>query len=369
MTSWASAVSLAVSLCMSSSGIVQEPAPAEPEQPVAEETEPEPTPKPEPAAQPEPDLGDALLVEARERYIEGGRLFGSRRYLEAAAAYERSYAAVPVGKTLYNVALSYEKGGDYVSALDAYLRYLDLPGCPAPQEHCADRRGEVTDTVTKLRGKVGTLSIMIDEGVEVQGFEIDDRFIPPEDFPLVLTPGRYEFRVRGLRRNEVRTREVEILAGQITSLVIGPFNAPDPAFDGEPRKTDGDGVAAPSRRHTEEERRRRLRIAFYGGVGATALAGVATGVVGGLALQAHNEFESRCRGDGVDCTGSTYPEDAFDRVQQLRPVTNALIGVTAGLGITTVVLGLFAFSGRQGEGARASVTRVEPSPGGVRVRF
>lgn len=380
MTSWGSAVSLAVSLSMSSSGIVQEAAPAESEPP-AEETgveepkveeptaEAAPEPKPEPAAQPEPDLGDALLVEARERYVEGGRLFGSRRYLEAAAAYERSYAAVPVGKTLYNVALSYEKGGDYVSALDAYLRYLDLPGCPAPQEHCADRRGEVTDTVTKLRGKVGTLSIMIDDGVEVQGFEIDDRFIPPEDFPMVLTPGRYEFRVRGLRRNEVRTREVEILAGQITSLVIGPFNAPDPAFDGETREPEGDGVAAPSRRLSEEERRRRLRIAFYGGVGATALAGIATGVVGGLALQAHNEFERRCRGEGIDCTGSTYPQDAFDRVQQLRPATNALIGVTAGLGITTVVLGLFAFSNRQGAGARASVTRVQPSPGGVRVRF
>lgn len=312
---------------------------------------------------------DALMQEAYDRFDEGNELFLDRRYAEAVAAYERSYAAVPNGYVLYNLGLAYEKAGDYVRALDANLRYVALPDCVGEEYLCAANRDEVEATITKLRAKVGTLSVMIDEGVELRGFEIDGRFLPAEDFPLVLTPGRYELRVRGLRRNEIRTREVEIVPGQITSLVIGPFNAPEPTFDPIVREPEGDGIAAPTSRLDEQERRRRLRIAFYSGVGVTAASGVATAVVGGLALQAHGEFENRCRGEGVDCTGQPFPEDAFNRVEQLRPVTGALIGVTAGLGITTVVLGLFAFSERQGPGARASVTRIEPSPGGVRLRF
>lgn len=367
---WTSAVALAVAVTMSSAGMSIAP-PSDVEQPVEGGPDEHESAADGPAgvSQGGNPLQGALMQEAVKRFEEGNDMFRERRYLEAVAAYERSYAAVPNGYVLYNLGLAYEKAGDYVRALDANLRYVALPDCVGEEFLCAVNREEVEATITKLRGKVGTLSLMVDDGVEVRGFEVDDRFLPPEDFPLVLTPGRYELRVRGIRRHEVRTREVAIEAGQITSLVIGPFNEPEPALDPGGQQPEGDDVAGPTVRIDEEARRRRLRIAFYGGVGATALAGVATGVVGGLALRAHNEYEARCRGAGVDCTGSTYPQDAFDRVEQLRPVTNALIGVTAGLGITTVVLGLFAFSDRQGAGARASVTRVRPSPGGVRVRF
>ena len=313
-------------------------------------------------------LEDALLVEARDRYVEGRKLFIDRNYLDAALAFERSYAAVPGGTTLYAMALSYEKAGNYVQALEGYLRYLDLPECPADGGHCSTLADEVKETVTKLRGKVGRLTIVIDEGVELQGIEIDDRFIPPDEFPLVLTPGRYELRVRGIRRDEVRTRQVEIAAGELTSLLIPAFDAPDPVVDLEPAPREELSTPPPGRR-LEEERRRRLRIAFYSGVGATAASAIVTGVVGGLTLNAYNEWGARCKGEGVDCSGTERPTDAKERFDRLQPVTNAMVGITAAAGITTVVLGLFAFSDRQGPSTRASVTRVTPTPGGVRVRF
>lgn|GEM_PF-1953884 len=367
MTAGVFAVSLAVALAIAP---VQVPA----EAPVATAEEPS-----EPAASTDEqassdaapgkgDLGDALLVEARKRYEEGADLFRERRYREAAEAYARSYAAVPVGETLYGVALSYEKAGDYVRSVDAYERYLDLPDCPAPGEHCAARRTEVEETVTSLRGKVGRISIVVDEGVELQGIEIDDRFLPPDDFPLVLAPGRYELRVRGIRRGEVRLRQVEVAAGEMTSILIPAFDAPDSPPDLEPIVDDGPSPPPPGRL-TEEERRRRLRLAFYGGVGVTVASGIATGVIGGLTLQAHREYDGRCKGEGVDCTGTERPDDAARRFETLQPATNALVAVTATVGLTTVVLALFAFSGKQGAGKRASVTRVTPTPGGVRVRF
>ena len=330
--------------------------------------QPEPEPEPEPVEEASAGLGDALIEEALDRFVEGGEYFDERRYIEAATAYERSYAAVALGKTLYNIALSYEKGGNVVKALTAYHRYLKLPDCPAPQEHCATRREEVVTTVAKLRTKVGELSIEVDPGVDLQGIEIGDRIVPPEDFPLVLSPGHYEIRERGYGRNEVRIREIDIEPGQVFSLLVVDFNAavPTPA---DARDTDTPVGPVPSTGRDEEERRRRLRIAFYSGVGATAVAGGVAAVLGALTLDNYKTFDARCKGKGVDCTGTSFPADARRQFNQLQPTTNALIGVTAALGVTTVVLGLFAFTGRKGAGARASVVRVSPGPSGIRLRF
>ncbi len=314
-----------------------------------------------------PTLEDALYEEAVERFEEGGRLFARRRYLEAAAAYERSFIATAVGNTLYNLGLSYEKGGNIVRAIEAYERYVALPDCPAPQDLCANRRSEVRNTILELKKQVGELTILVDEGVELRGIEIDGSLIPPEDFPLVLEPGRFELRIRGRRRGQVRTRSVEIDAGQRTSLLISGFEPPtkpqvrpDPIVDDRPERE--------NRRISEQERRRRLKIAFYSGVGLTALAGIGVGVTGGLTLRAYNAQKDRCRGEGQNCFGTDYPADERDRVERLRPVTNALVGVTAALGITTVVVGLFAFS-RESDGSSGGVTRVQAGPGSVRIRF
>lgn len=317
--------------------------------------------------EPPGSLDDALYEEAHDRYIEGNDLFLQRRYLDAGAAFRRSYAAVATGRALYALGLSYEKGGDLVQALEAYRRYLDLPDCVPPELHCAAMREEVQGIEAKLRTKVGELSVEVDDEVELLGIEIGDRIIPAEDFPIILTPGHYEIRERGYGPGEVRIREIDVEAGQVFSLLIVDFGAAEtPPSESV---TDPGPPSRPSNRLTEEERRRRLRIAFYSGVGVTAAAGIATGIVGGLTLRAYRDQEDRCRGEGIDCSGTVYPLDERERVEQLRPVTNALVGVTAGLGITTVVLGLFAFSGKRGAGARASVTRVTPTPGGVRVRF
>lgn len=369
MNLWMSFGSAAVSMFVSLAAVAPPELPAAPaEDASVPEVEPAAEEPAEAEETPSLGMGDALMQEAYDRFLDGNARFRDRRYLAAAADYERSYAAVPSGHALYNLSLAYEKGGDYVRALDACLRYVELPDCSGEEMLCANKREEVKQTITTLRTKVGTLSIVVDDGVKLQGIEIDERILPPEDFPLVLVPGNYELRVRGLRRGEVRTREVEVAAGQITSLLITGFNVPDPAVASDVvRREEPRGVTP--RRIDEEERRRRLRLAFYTGVGFTVASGVATAVVGGLAWKAHNEWDARCKGEGVDCTGTTSPLDARRQVEQLRPATNALVGVTAGLGITTVVLGLFAFSGRKGPGARASVTRVEPTAGGVRVRF
>ena len=372
MSAWVSALALSVSVALAPVATVppvadDESAAADPSAPKLPSTSPADDETATPVAdspQPSPSLDDALYEEALDRYVEGQELFVQRQYLDAGAAFRRSYAAVATGRTLYAVGLSYEKGGDMVQALEAYRRYLDLPDCPAPEEHCAARRDEVRGIVAKLRTKVAELSIEVDDGVELLGIEIGDRIVPPEDFPIVLAPGHYEIRERGYGPSQVRIREIDVEAGQVFSLLIVDFDAQPKRPSNE--VSEPGPPSRPSNRLTEEERRRRLKIAFYSSAGATVAAGIATGVVGGLTQRYYNAYEGRCTGV---CPEEDYPLGAEQRFERLKPVTNVLVGVTAGLGIATVVLGLFAFSGKQGRGARASVTRVTPTPGGVRVRF
>ncbi len=372
MSAWVSAVALSVSVAVSSAPVLPEKEPdaesvlqteatdVESEAPSLAETA-NTDANPEAPAGPE----DVMYVEAYDRYLEAQGLFDLGLYLDAGAMFRRSYAAVPMGRTLYAVGLSYEKGGEVIPALEAYRRYLGLPDCPAPEDRCAANRSEVQGIVAKLRARVGELSIEVDDGVELLGIEIGDRMVPPEDFPIIVPPGHYVLRERGYGKGDVRIREIDIDAGQVFSLLVVDFDAP--TTPPPEQVTDPGPPSSPSNRISDEERRRRLRIAFYGGVGVTAAAGIATGVVGGLTLSAHNTYAGRCT--GTCGPGDGYPEDAEQRFDRLKPVTNALVGVTAGLGITTVVVGLFAFSGKRGRDSRASVTRVTPTPGGVRVRF
>lgn len=73
---------------------------------------------------------DDAVAEARapaERAVElndeGERLFGEGRYDEAAARFREGYALEPNPTFLYNLALTYEKAGNYRGALEALERY------------------------------------------------------------------------------------------------------------------------------------------------------------------------------------------------------------------------------------------------------
>lgn len=89
-------------------------------------------------AQTPPGEDAARVEEARAQYREGVNAFRSRRYAEAAIAFERSYRARPHPTTLYNAAESRLRAGDREGAIQM-LRDLLAMTDPAPDAQTVER--------------------------------------------------------------------------------------------------------------------------------------------------------------------------------------------------------------------------------------
>ena len=309
------------------------------------------------------------MDQAIRHFVEGQRLYDAGQYVDAAHEFERSYTAIRSGLTLYNIALSYEKGGLHVPAIQAAMQYLELPDCEAlgragPTRNCTTRRGEVEQTVERLRRQVSELVLAVEPNVELDEVRISGRVVPLEDFPLLLTPGPVEVEVRGTQPDQLKTRIVRLNPGETSRLYIGPFPAeqvvvrPDPGSN--PPPSEDPRVVAERRafREAEERRTRALRIAFWTGTAFTAASGVATAVLGGLTAAAKKDYdEGFCEEPCVCVDPPCYPFAERDRFESLKPATNAMAGVTAGLGLVTVVVGILAFTrGSRGSDRRPSAS-------------
>ncbi len=318
------------------------------------------------------------IEESIRHFNEGQALASEERYLEAAAEFERSFVAIESGITLRFLAVTYERGGRAVKALETARKYLALPDCDGPEkiDHpCAKRRGDVTALARRVRAQVGELTLDVPRGVALREIRIDGKPVPLESFPLVLEPASYEIDMFGMEPGQQRTRVVELDPGETEPLYVAPFTVDRPRDDGRGTTTapqpDPEAIAR------EQERRRRrkraLKISFWTSLGATAAAGATVAVFGTLTRRRFNQYDAElcdtmgtteCMEDGYDSKG--FPLDRREDVDRYRPVTNAMIGVTIGLGVTTGVLAIFAFS-KDPEGRRSK--RWGVSPGGVVVRW
>lgn len=75
------------------------------------------------AQQPAP-VSAERIEKARKQMEEGQNLYAQKRYMEAAQAFQRAYAAQPFAAFLFNEAVCYEKAGEFERALSTFKRYL-----------------------------------------------------------------------------------------------------------------------------------------------------------------------------------------------------------------------------------------------------
>lgn len=331
---------------------------------------------------PEAIRQEKRIEEAERHFIEGRTLYHQGRYLEAAAEFERSFAAIERAETLYNIVVSHELAGQPIPALRAAKKYLALPDCAGEETGmCAKYRQKVTAIERRVRPSVAELSLDLQRGVTLREIRVDGRVIPQQDFPLMLTPGRYDLELRGPEEGQIRAFVLELKPGQLRSVDVAPF--PDDSDEGDaavPRPPTGpDPLELEAQKRREERRRKALRASFYTGVGLTVAAGAATATFGALTLRAKRlHTEQMCEPDPDEppkCNEPDYPgmnpgEPPFiERRAEFRryePITNAMIGVTAVLGVTTAIVGIFAFTG---QGSRRGSQRYGLSPNGLVVRW
>lgn len=356
---------------------VEEAAVAEPladaEPPADEEPKPE-VPDAEPGPTPEQLRFAAKVEEAEKRFGEGKALMSEGRYAEAAAEFERSHASIEFGDTLFKIVEAYEAANEPIKALKKARAYIALGNCEGGKESpanypCAEpeQREAAIKKSNRLRQLVGELKLQLGRDVVLRGVKVADKMVPLDDFPLLVLPGSFIVELSGPKDGQRRSYDVTVEAGETFNVFVPPWEKPrviDPIAGGFDDNGGDD-------EQTLEEQRRRKRIlkgAFWTGVGVTALSGVALGTVGGIALYSQRRFdELHCGGvPGQECQ-DTRPDDPLlgpmgkypltyeRRVERFLVATNAMIGVTAALGVTTVVIGIFAFTKKKPTGANARV--------------
>ena len=383
------AMAAAVSLCWSSVGIA---APAAVESPVAEDSgvaegDPPASDASEvEAAAAEPGAEDpvhdpvfvARVREATQHYGEGKALAKAGQYAAAAAEFERSFALIEFGNTLQKIVQAYDDAGQPIEALQNGRAYLELPPCEGGRERpgihpCTepDKIREITDQVARLRRLVAEIRIQLGEDVVLREIRVAGRIVPQSQFPLLVLPGSFPVEITGAGKGEQRRIDVEVKAGEPYVLYIAPFQSK--RVDPPVIETPG-GEEQPT---IDYARRKRIQKGFFwGGVGLTAASGVATVVLGVLTRRSQQRFDDNlCAGltvaeceenSPIDPASNTrYPLSHRQRYEALLPATNAMIGVTAFFAVSTVVLGIFAFS-KKPAGANA---RVQVRGRGLSVRF
>jgi hypothetical protein len=375
---------LVVALAWPTAGLAAPERDAEPpaaaERP-AEEDEPEAGAE-EPARKPKrtPDKLYVYPEQAAQHWQEGERFYNGGRYAEAAIEFERSYAAAPASAALYGAALSYERAGKPVDAVRTLERYLALTDCAdlPPDDRtyeCTTQRADAKQALAEQRRLVGELVLTLGEGVKLREVKVAGHTVPLDDFPLLLPPGTVDVEVFGLGPEERRSRPASITAGEVTTLYVAPFETkvvPRPIEEPSEVRVDEARLA---------QRRRRLRVAFWTGVGLTTASAAALTVTGSLALYHHRRYEAEFCGplcverdeNGepvLDEHGrpiplgsagqSLYPADHEAALARHRPIANAMLGATLFLAVGTALVGTFAFRRQAPSNASRGQARLQP---------
>lgn len=297
---------------------------------------------------------------AEVHYEDGTKLYNRGEYAAAALEYESAYAAIPAANALYSAALSYERAGRPVDAIRTYSEYLALADCASLEpskrtSRCADEQAVARTALEGQKRLVGELKLAFTEPLDIREVRVAGRTVPLSDFPVFLLPGAVDVELFGTAADQRREWVAYISAGETFTISVSPFDTEVVVRPPE---------LPPDRTDDDEARRRRLRRAlrktFWVGAGLTGASAAALAVMGGLtATEQRTHDDNKCAADCTDENGEPlntgYPLENRSNFNTYKPVTNALIGVTVGLAVTTALLGVFTFRKENRERAKLSL--------------
>ena len=276
-----------------------------------------------------------ITPAAREAFKKGVGLLRDKdgaRYAEAYEAFQEAYEESPSSKILGNLglcAMKLERDGE---AIDAYERYLGDAGAVNKREH----RQIVEDLVRLKAGSTAVeLAIAPDEAL------VTDERLPAGGAPVIneyrVTEGRLETRLRQGRHRlrveadgyETATWSFELKKGEPVEHRFELVSLASPEPDPPPLpETPDDG----------DEEGGFPSVGFIVAASATGVLGIATGIVGGLALSNKSSF------DAAVSRGDTEEAEALrDKGQTLNGATDGLLvatGVAAAVTVVFLVLDL-----------------------------
>ena len=344
------------------------------------ETSPSPGSEPAPEPGPDPELGTEPTVEpelsAGDWYARGIELGSQGQFESAAEAFLRSYAVQPTPEALFNAGLAYQNAGRTIAAIEAYRRFL------GEAEVNPELGSAASAAITELLRQVGTL-----KGVRYSATRppaelyVAGRRIELDELPVLLPPGPLEIEVVDDEGHRAR-ESYELAAGEALVVDLRAL-LPEPTDENPTDTVDPELAAALAAAEQAAARRRQettaaLRTTTWIGLGLTG-AGLATfGTFAGLAGRERNAYldatclefpDGRCP-EGFEPSDPEGHERAYSR---FRTASFISFGVTGGLAVGTLVVGLIALrrgrvDARSQTQVRARV-RVAPRLGGFALEF
>lgn len=306
---------------------------------------------PSEASPAEPDHAEALT-----RFREAKRLYGERRFLEAARAFERSLASAWSIEAAYNMALSFDRAEDLLGASAAYRLYLERA---APDDQ---HRATALERHDQLRRRIGEVRLQIDGLEALRQIKINGVEVARDAFPWFTIPGPLDVEFIGERPGQSKHVSAEVQPGGTVTIV----------FPGFPRAASSPEVPAqpPSAQPPSPSPRRQkaLRAGFWTSAAAAFASGAAVAVFGGLNLYhqgRRNDVSGLCP---KPCSDPSLLDGAQRAAEVNATRANVMIPIAAVFAVTAIALGVTILRERP-RGAAATRARARWLGAGVELWF
>lgn len=279
----------------------------------------------QPAAAQSPKAA-AIKAEAAKEFKAGVAAFKKKQYIEAAEHFEKAYKIAPHPTALWNAADAREKAGELAPAANLYARFLD-----AAAEGDKDRY-EAKQRLNNLSLVLGRLEL---SGPDASDIKIDRALI--EGMTIVyVDPGDHVITAKV--EGKFLSKNANVAAGaKVLVRLVPQSDTPPPAAT---------SVLAPDK--PRPKRTGASPVIVYVGAGVTA-------VLAGVTIW--SAVDTRSKRNEFDTAPTTQ---LYDDGVAAQKRTNILIGVTAGVGVATALVGVFAVKWKQPKEPQVSLV-----PGGA----
>lgn len=253
-------------------------------------------------------------ARAAAKFKEGERAFKRHEYAAAAKSFEEAYGIAPHPAALFNAATAHQKAGELTRAANLCARYLR----DAPEDDA--RREKANALIGELIPKLGRVQIaeLGAKNVALDGKAVDAEIV-------YVDPG--DHLVSGEFGDKIVQRKLTVVAGSLVKVSLEPPKPASTALEEEGEADSPLPTAEPERDRAGEKP--LSPTLFYVGLGVTAVLGGVTiwsGLDTNSAREAYDEAPTQ---SGLD----------DGKAKQSR--TNLLLGATAVAGVGTAVVGLF----------------------------
>jgi hypothetical protein len=271
-------------------------------------------------------------ARAKEAYDRGVEAHKRGDMQKAAEEFARADALAPSAVALQAALDAAAEADDVALGGELLERSARESGRETPA-----LKSSVQTARTKLGGRAGRVRVRCPAPSKCLA-KVDEKFVDV-DKPVWTRSGRHTVVIQV--DGEAQTKLVDLQADQLLDVAPSPKTS-EPAPTGTATSPENKPQPAPTPPPAEPKPRREVLknglppIVFFAGLGATVLAG---GVTTFLAIETssrHDEFTNA----GCDQAAFADCDDKQTVGKGLQTATNAMIGVTAVLGVLTGVVGI-----------------------------